>query len=309
MKKNPKLEKRFAEAIQQYWKKNKRIGLAFSGGVDSLLLAEFLYRLKIPFTTLHFDHRWRGKKSAQDAEWAKNWCEKRNIPVEIGKAKKAGATSENTAREARWKFFKSAMPQHCLTEIWMAHHADDLVETFLIQILRGAGPEGLSSLKDERMMGDIKVVRPWLDFFKEEITQQAKTWKLKWRDDATNQDKKYFRNRVRKELLPFLSKTAGRNVKNLLWRTAVLLADENHFVEQFIPSPLWDKLPTKALKKLPKAIQRRCLKKWLEEKNIADISFENVEAIRGLLENEKPAKINLCRGKFCRRKEGFLFID
>ncbi|MFZ5807237.1 MAG: tRNA lysidine(34) synthetase TilS [Verrucomicrobiota bacterium] len=300
-------EARMEEAILRYERRGS-IGLAFSGGVDSLLLAEFLHRLKISFVALHFDHRWRGQKSAQDAEWVKNWCEKRNIPVEIGRARQAGATSENTAREARWKFFEKATQQYMLKEIWMAHHADDLVETFLMQMLRGAGLEGLASLRSERMMGEIKIVRPWLEFFKEEIIRQAKAWKLKWREDASNKNTKYFRNRVRGELIPFLSKISGREVKFLLRRTAILLAEENRFLESFIPSPLLEKLPVKLLKSLPDTLQRRCVKQWLKERSVQDVSFENVEAVRGLLQKEKPAKINLSQGKFCRRKEGFLFI-
>jgi tRNA(Ile)-lysidine synthase len=303
---NKNLETRMNEAILKH--KSASIGLAFSGGVDSTLLAEFLHRQKISFVALHFDHRWRGKKSAQDAEWVKNWCKKRNIPVEIGRARQAGATSENTAREARWKFFGKATKEYLLKEIWMAHHADDLVETFLMQMLRGAGLEGLASLRAERMMGEIKIVRPWLEFFKKEIIQQAHAWKLKWREDASNKNTKYFRNRVRGELLPSLSKIAGRDAKSLLWRTAMLLAEENRFLETLIPSPLLEKLPVKLLKSLPPALQRRCLKQWLKERGIEDISFEDVEAARNLLQKEKPAKINLSRGKFCRRKEGFLFI-
>jgi len=75
-----------------------------------------------------------------------------------------------------------------------------------------------------------------------------------------------------------------------------------------IISPLGEKLSVKMLRSFPEALQRRCLKKWLAERKIEDVSFEDVEAMRGMLEKEKPAKINLSRGKFCRRKEGFLFI-
>lgn len=302
------IEQKLFEVVRAQFMR-QRIGLALSGGVDSMLLAETLHRLKIFFVALHFNHRWRGKQSDADAQWVEKWCAKRKIPIEIGIAVHAGKTSENEARKARWNFLKNAATKHCLSEIWFAHHADDLVETFLLQLLRGAGPEGLASLKKTRKMRSLKIVRPLLQFFKEDIIRQAKAWKLKWREDASNRSDLHFRNRVRNRLLPILSKMAGRDVRKQIWRAVALLADENAFFESKLPKKWPQKASTKKLRKLPLPLQRRWLRGWLLFQNISDLSFDDIESVRLLLEKNKPSKINLSQKKFCRRKEGFIFIE
>ncbi|MFH1066959.1 MAG: tRNA lysidine(34) synthetase TilS [bacterium] len=309
MKKNLCLEKNIADALHRSWNKEQRIGLGLSGGMDSILLAECLRRLKIPFVALHFNHRWRGKESEQDAQWVQRWCKTRGIEIETGQAGQAGATSENAARQARWAFFERAARKHHLHAIWLAHHADDLVETFLLQLLRGAGPEGLASLKEKRTIGSLLVIRPWLGFFKEELLQQAKTWKLKWREDASNRNPTYLRNRARHQLLPFLHQLTGRDVKRLIWRTAALVAEENAFWETLMPAHWPVHAPVARLKNKPTAFQRRWLRGWLLSRGVKDLSFDDIETVRHLLIHTRPARVNLSQGKFCRRRAGVLFVE
>lgn len=285
-----------------------KIGLALSGGMDSVLLAEFLHRMGISFVALHFNHRWRGKKSEQDTQWVRQWCRARKIPLKIARAKQKGFVSEDQARRERFDFFQKAAQQSKLSQIWLAHHADDLVETFLLQLLRGAGPEGLVSLKKERKIGKLRIVRPWLDFFKEELQRQAKIWKLKWREDHSNRDTAYFRNRIRCQLLPYLAKLSKRDVRRQLHRTAVLLGDENAYWETFFPARWPVRASVAELRGYPVALQRRWIRGWLLSRKIKDISFDDIESVRQLLVQQKPARVNLSQNKSCRRRSGWLSI-
>lgn len=309
MKNKSRTFNKMNEAILAHVSSDVRIGLGFSGGMDSTLLAESLRRLKIPFVALHFNHRWRGKESERDAQWVQRWCKTRRIKMECGQAAQSGTTSENAARQERWTFFERIARKHRLHAIWMAHHADDLVETFLIQLFRGTGPEGLASLKEKRRIGSLLVIRPWLSFFKEELRQQAKAWKLKWREDSSNRSSAYLRNRVRRQLLPLLRQLAGRDVNPLIRRTATLLAEENAFWETLLPKRWPAHAPVSRLKNKPPAFQRRWLRGWLLSRGVKNLSFDDVEAARHLLIHLRPARVNLSQGKFCRRRAGILFVE
>lgn len=302
----------FARAVEEHLSSKVQaspIGVALSGGVDSILLAHTLHHLSIPFIALHFNHRWREKASDADAKWVKAWCAERGIKCYIGKAKEKGPTSENKARMERWAFFKKMAHTYSLSSIWMAHHADDLVETFLLQLLRGAGIDGLISLAPSSRMEDLEIKRPWLQFWKEEIIEQAKNLNLSWREDSTNQELTYARNRLRLQILPMLQQVIGRDPRKMIYRTAQILAEENNYWSQIIPETWPSQLRVKEIANQPIAWQRRALRAWLKAQGIQDLNFETIENVRKLLTQLKPAKTNLHRGYFCKRQKGFLMIQ
>jgi tRNA(Ile)-lysidine synthase len=289
--------------------RDAKLALGFSGGVDSTLMAETLRRKKIPFIALHFNHRWRGKQSDADARWVREWCQKRKIPCIIGRAKSAGATSEAIARKERWEFFQSSCKQRKVRALLLAHHADDVVETVLFQLLRGSGMDGLEGIKYERLQGNLKIIRPWLYIFKDLIVAQALAWKLDWCDDITNNKTDYTRNRLRHDVIPYLSQSIGRDVRPAILRLAQIVAEENAYWEAMLPSIWPERASISWLKNQAIALQRRWLRGWLRYHNVGDISFENIESILRLITQTKPAKINLARGWFCRRTAGELWIQ
>lgn len=285
----------------------RAVGL--SGGVDSLLLAETLKRLEIPFYALHFNHRWRGTKSDADAAWVAQWCHLNEVPLISGKSRSGGPTSEGKAREARWSFYLRQAQKLSLHELWLGHHADDLVETFLMQLLRGAGPDGLTSLKFASSRASLRILRPLLCHPKSDILALANDWNLTWREDSSNESLEFFRNRVRKQLIPYLTKIAGRDPAPLIARTAAIMADENAWWETLLP----DRWPKRAscfeLAAQPVAFQRRYLKGWLREQGVTNATFQQIEEIRSLLQGNQPAKINLSSGRHCRRTRNLLYIE
>lgn len=284
------------------------IAVAVSGGVDSVTLAEALHRTGVSFTVLHFDHRWRGTASREDSQWVKRWAEERSLPFVAGRAEKAGVVGENEARESRWRFFYDACQQAGCGQLWLAQHADDLVETFLLQLMRGAGPEGMASLRAVRVKHGIRVVRPLLEFDKAQLKQIARSWGVAWREDPTNQWMSKLRNRVRLRLLPYMEKVAGRPVREPIWRAARVLADENEFWEELLPQA-WPEKMSCALKLKPVAHQRRFLRGWLKARGIPGVGYEVIESVRSLLTDLHKSKVNLPGDRHCRRRGGQLFIE
>ncbi len=148
----------------------------------------------------HFNHGIR-PDSAKDEEFVRQLAKKYGLPFESGRGHLGASASEETARVARYKFLNRVKEKHRAKSIITAHHQDDLIETALLNLLRGTGRRGLTALAQ-----NPDVIRPLLNVPKIELLRYAKTNNLKWREDETNQDDKYLRNYIRKYLLPKLSK-------------------------------------------------------------------------------------------------------
>ncbi|MEO0454347.1 MAG: tRNA lysidine(34) synthetase TilS [Verrucomicrobiota bacterium] len=282
-------------------------GVAVSGGVDSMVLLEGMRRASLSFIVCHLDHGWRDS-SAADAAWLEKWCLENKIPFRLKQV--AGMKkSEDSARQARLSFYEEVIKQEELSGVWLAQHADDVIETFFLQLLRGAGPEGLASIQPVSQVHGISLYRPLLNYSKEQLLQLANDWELDWREDETNQSMEFARNRVRHLLLPVLRKCSEREFTPLLTRTIQLLSAENDDWLARLPNSYPEKIPVSELKDETVAWQRRYLKGWLQSLRVKDISFEDVEAVRGLLSGGSPAKVNLSEARYARRTAGYLYLD
>ena len=221
---------------------------------------------------------------------------------------------ESAGRAARYAFFaKVAKRRKCHT-IFLAHHADDLVETFLLNLWRGAGMTGLAAMREvlTRRIDhiDLAIVRPLLGIWRDEIDHYIRRHRLKFREDASNKDLGPARNRLRRRVIPYLEKTFGRNLRRNIWRTAMILAEEENFFELFLPEKFSGALDAKLLRDLPLALQRRMLSKWLRSESVRDIGFDLVERVRALLDHaNRVAKTNLPQDRHLRRRGGMLFIE
>ena len=184
--------------------------LAVSGGVDSVVLLDMISRLpEIKITVAHFDHGIR-TTSHQDAEFVKALCKEYGAEyvserIELGKE-----ASEEAARMARYAYLQKIKKHHSAAAIVTAHHAGDVLETIIINIIRGTGWRGLSVLRSEN-----ELIRPLLKNSKQEIYDYAKKNKLSWQEDETNQDTRYLRNYVRLNLTPKLSDEAKQQLLQL----------------------------------------------------------------------------------------------
>jgi tRNA(Ile)-lysidine synthetase-like protein len=165
--------------------------VAVSGGVDSVVLLDMLMRLDdIKLIVAHFDHGIRDD-SRQDAEFVMEIARKYGLPFEIKREKLGLSASEEKARDRRYKFLRSVAKKY-KAKLVTAHHADDVIETIAINILRGTGWRGLSIM-------DSDIWRPLTDMTKSEIIDYAKKHNLTWREDITNTSDKYLRNRIRRQ--------------------------------------------------------------------------------------------------------------
>ncbi|MEM1158858.1 MAG: tRNA lysidine(34) synthetase TilS [Verrucomicrobiota bacterium] len=283
-------------------------GLGLSGGLDSMVLATALHQADIPFRALHFNHNWRGAQSRQDQQFVRNWCQHRKIPFTT-RTWQRPARSEAAARQARHSFFHKTVEKYQLDAVLLAHHRNDLTETFLLQLLRGSGPEGLASLLPERTVNGLKLVRPLLQVTRADLEKIARDEKILWREDTSNTDESFARNKIRHRILPYLQKHSQRDPLPLLSRTADILAIENDYWQQLMPQHLPEKLPVKLLLSRHIAYQRRLIQTWLQQSTGARPTYEETESVRTLLTRTSPAKVNLKQGRFCRRRAGLLFIQ
>lgn len=283
--------------------------IGVSGGIDSVALLHALVKTGRHPVVLHFDHGWRDE-SAQDAAWVRDLAKSLRLKFHSARMRSPGTKKrEADARTARYAFFAQIARKLGNLDLVTAHHADDQVETFLLQLLRGAGASG-HGMKPVLDRDGLKVHRPWLGLWRKEITAYARHHKLIWREDSTNADTHYRRNLIRRRILPYLQKQIGPAVTENLWRAAEILRAEGEWLDELTKKSVsGPELSVKTLQAAPLAHQRRTIRFWLQEHAIEDISFADIEAIRGLLENRIPAKINLSKGRFARRRTGKLFIE
>ena len=290
-----------------------------SGGRDSVVLLHWLsangYRKLI---VCHLEHALRGSAGKADARFVAQLAKACGLQFESGAADirsialKSKQSIETAARNERLAFFaKVARRYRCLT-IFLGHHADDQVETFLMRLFRGAGGKGLASMQERSTHGPLEIVRPLLRIWRSEIDGYVAKHRLKFREDASNSEMVAQRNRIRHRVIPYLEKQFGRQILTSIWRAAMIAAEEDAFFETLFPPELSDVLPlsAKPLRDMPVAVQRRFLHQWLRARKVADVGFELVERVRQLLDSaNRVAKTNLPKDRHVRRRGGQVFLE
>jgi tRNA(Ile)-lysidine synthase len=304
------------EALHAY-PRDQTYLVGVSGGLDSRVLLDLLLRFDFSkLVVCHLNHDLRGLASRQDAEFVERLAKRLQLPclsrtIEAWPKK---TSIETAARLARHRFFSDAAKQFQTNHIFLAHHADDQVETFLFNILRGTGSLGNAAIELETTIQvdeqSLLVVRPLLGAWKVELQEFAKRNRLRFREDATNAESLHTRNRIRNLLIPEIENILGRPVKRNLFRLSQIAREEANLLEEITPE-IWDhkSIAVREIRVLPVALQRRVIHRWLSQLGISDVGFDEIEAVRELVEREKPAKTNLPQDHFCRRREGRLFIE
>ena len=220
--------------IKKYVKQSSALLVACSGGADSAALTDALWQLKdeccYKITVMHVEHGIRGQEALDDAEFVKNFCAERGLAFVCRHvnapdyALQNGLSLEDAARRLRYKeLFAYAAEAGC-DYIVTAHQADDQAETVLMQLMRGSGTSGLGGMK----AASGKLLRPFLFVRRTEIEAYCQERGLRFCNDSTNDDVRYTRNRIRKELLPYLEKVYP-NVITALGNTAQLARADNDF--------------------------------------------------------------------------------
>jgi len=212
----------------------RRVGVAVSGGADSVallrLLLELREKLGVVLSIVHFNHKLRGKDSEKDEEFVAALAEKQGLTLHLGrgdvskKAKREKANLEDAARRARYAFFRKLTEGGLVDCVATAHTADDQAETVLAHILRGTGLAGLAGIHPTTSDG---IARPLLNVRRGELRKYLRAKKQNWREDKTNRDISRQRARMRKKLLPLLEKQFNpKTVEHLGMLAQLALQDE-----------------------------------------------------------------------------------
>ena len=297
--------------------------IGVSGGRDSVALLHWL--IECGYSKLivcHLNHRLRGRSSRADAIFVQKLAARYDVDLALGAidvralAVRTKQSIETAARDARYKFFAQVAKRRRCRTIFLGHHADDLVETFLINLFRGAGPGGLRAMRGVsiRKIDNMKlqIVRPLLGVSREQIDDYVRKHRLKFREDASNKNLAPLRNRIRHRIIPEIEKQLGRNVRGTIWRAATIAAEEENFFEALLPDGLskLTALAVKPLRAMPIAVQRRMLHEWLRARDVPDLSFDLIERVRALLDlSNRAAKTNLPQDRHVRRRAGQIFIE
>ena len=197
---NKEFEIELAKISPNY--QNKKFLLAVSGGADSMVLANLFKIQNSKFQVAHVNYHFRGEDSNLDQKMVENFCFENNIKFhlkDISEEEKLKMKSlQNWAREIRYNFFFKILEEENLDFIVTAHHLNDELETFIINLSRGSGIKGLSGIpKNEN-----RILRPLLKFTKDEIYAFAKENKIDFREDKSNEKDDYLRNKIRNQLTP-----------------------------------------------------------------------------------------------------------
>jgi tRNA(Ile)-lysidine synthase len=204
---------------------------AVSGGVDSMVMVDLLLKGSYNIGIAHVNHKKRGEASEEDAVFIKNYSKSKGIPYFEMELKKPNAkvNFQEYAREERYKWFEKLSFEHKYNKIVTAHHLDDVVETFFINAMRGSGSGGLSSIKESRG----KIARPLLSFTKSEISEYASKNHIQYREDSSNAQNDYLRNRIRNQLLPLAIEIDGKSMAGF-YKSVNLISDENDLLRELI---------------------------------------------------------------------------
>ncbi len=313
-----------AEAIETLRKKVAPINegkylLGLSGGADSVALTMLLLPSiragMIRVEAVHVNHGLRGTESDDDERFCSELCNKESIPLYLCKADLSGKNDEASAREARYAAFRKRYTETGPDGLILAHHADDQAETFMMRLLRGAGPDGLECMKTDEIVGGIRILRPMLFLRREEIRNALRADGISWREDSTNTDTSYLRNRIRHELIPVLTRISEKAVDKIC--RAASLSGEDNLVLNAMAEETIDRiadgrrLDAYELEKKPTAIRKRALRIWWQRQGPAlkehTLNAAQTEQLERLLDAEK-GKVNLPGGLHAIRDKRFLFL-
>jgi len=295
---------------QQLFHSGHHILVAVSGGADSIALLSLLHRLADPWrlklTVVHCNYGLRGAESNGDESFVRTFCLERHLPLVIHSPKLAkrreNSSFQAAARKARYDFMGQLAQEVGADRIAVGHTANDQAETILMWMLRGAGLAGLAGMPYVR---ETKIIRPLLVSTREEVLEYLKHEGLAHRLDSSNEKSLYHRNRIRRELLPVITKLAPAAV-HVLQRQADLLREDEYYLKTVTTKLMRNlvshspegvqQLNRQAVMELPVALQRRLVRAVLrtyEEEGRAS-TIRVVESVRlALLKGRSGAQLSL----------------
>ena len=286
--------------------KDVRIYLAISGGTDSMVLSHLLHYHGIEHTLLHCNFQLRGKESGEDELFVQNYAQINNIEFISTSfetkiiAKEENLSIQECARNLRYSWFSSFLKKE-QSILLTAHHLDDSIETFFINLLRGTGIKGLTGIPN----GKNKIFRPLLSFDKKEIKSFIEQNNIKYREDSSNSSDNYLRNNLRHHFIPEFKKLTT-NFESKISTLFDELTETNNFIELFL-APFQTSLHSEGkisktdLQKIPQFMWHRLFSTF------GIIRKNNIELIK--LVNSKNGSIFETRTHTLLNNRGFLFLS
>ncbi|MEX1308175.1 MAG: tRNA lysidine(34) synthetase TilS [Eubacteriales bacterium] len=288
---------------------DEHVGVAVSGGADSVFLLHALFalkeELKVNITALHLEHGIRGHASRKDMMFVKALCDSLGIPLLTEcvdtptVAKKKGWSIEQAARELRYDFFMRMADAYGLDKIALAHHMDDGAETVLFNLTRGCGMQGLLGMRPFR---PPLYIRPMLDMKKQVILTTLKEEKIKYRVDRTNKKTFYARNRIRHSVLPQLKKINPMAEQNIA-RTSEALSVEDEYINVATEAEYHKRvsqngeevlLSLDSWQTVHLALKRRIIRRVLDmHYSLIDVEFIHIDSIIGISLSENGKRFRM----------------
>lgn len=266
--------------------------VAVSGGVDSMVLLDALAGMSgLTLTVAHYDHGIRDD-SMKDRQLVQAVSRQRGLPFVYQQGQLGAAASEAAARKARYEFLHDVRRAAGASAIITAHHQDDMLETAVINLLRGTGRKGLSSLQSRD-----QILRPLLQFDKARLIDYAKEHELEWREDSTNQDEKYLRNYVRLKILNKFNDSERLQLLGHLQTASRLNEDlENLLAVQLHIQPAVNQIDRHWFIHLPHSVAREVLASWLRQHQVT-FDRKGIERLVVAAKTYQPHKIAPINGK------------
>lgn len=326
---NNKLIKKVRETITRYsmLKHGDRVLAGVSGGPDSVCLIHLLKELSeeygLSLHIAHLHHGFRGVEADEDVRFVQAIGESLAIPVHIEHAdipsyiRKARLSKQAGAREVRYKFFNKVASEIKADRIALGHTADDQAETFLMRLIRGSGSHGLSGIPPVRGI----IIRPLIEVYREEIKGFLSENDIRYRIDSSNLSAVYLRNKIRRELIPYLIKEYNPNIMETLMRNLNILREEDIFLTGYVESIYRALLVRESkgsiqmdagkLSALAKPVRRRALRQAVESiagEGAVPVSFQHIEDSLSLLDSSEGGEIHLPGGIMVRRDGGAFWV-
>lgn len=321
--------KRFKEFCREHCllEKGERLLVAVSGGADSVALLNLLLGVRddlgLELVMVHLDHGLRGARSEADARWVKSLASRLSLPFLGGRrrvgewARRKKVSPEAAGRILRYRFFREVSRKTGIKKVALGHQADDQAETVLMRLLRGTSPGGLAAMRPLTEMGELLLIRPLLPFWRSEVLAYLNETGREYREDRSNQDRRFFRNRVRLDLLPFLEESYSPRIKELLVNLARAEGERESFIEsrgdeirqRIVRSHREGlKLRIEELLEQPAVLRREVLKKALFKAGCPEVGRRHWDQLEKLLGGKTGRECHLPGGVAAKREYNHLLF-
>ena len=304
-----------------------RVMVAVSGGADSVALLHLFLEIReqydLELSIAHLNHKLRGIESDADEEFVRELadhyhldCFTEGVSLRDGRWNPKG-NLEKWARTKRYEFLRHLAEVQGTKRIALGHTMNDQAETVLMRLIRGSGTLGLAAIPVVR---EEIFIRPLLNVYREEIIDYLTANQFDWREDSSNSDSKYLRNRVRKELIPYLKDQYNPSIIELLSNTATILREDAETLSQLVSRVFQSEATVRGERivwKVPKllsfrsGLQKNLVRQSLLElrQNLHSISARDINAVLSLLREKKSGKFLKVGGIMVGREYDFLFFE